>query len=210
MGRLDDPWTGCGVEGRRPTDTSRTDAPTLRSGGRRAVLTTSTARSSQATPWPCLAFEKGGVDDGRKRNRYSAAGFQPHLSGVRPHHGRDHADRRLPVVLRLSALRRGSEAQARRLLRLLFLWRREVSARSRKGRVAARRVRGQPSARSTPSGEPCSMNGRFLDATAVGATRTLAALNSDGIPLVQKAEKREGLDALEAAFAACRRSERRR
>jgi hypothetical protein len=54
--------------------------------------------------------------------------FEPDLSGVRTHDGGDHADRRLPVVLRLPALRRGPQAQARRLLRLLLIWRREMPA----------------------------------------------------------------------------------
>jgi hypothetical protein len=54
------------------------------------------------------------------------ADLEPDLSGVRAHDDGDHADRCLPVVLRLPALRRGAEAQAWRLLRVLLLWGCEV------------------------------------------------------------------------------------
>ena len=44
-----------------------------------------------------------------------------HLPALRPFRGRDDADRRLPVVLRMQGLRHGAETPAGRLLRVLFL-----------------------------------------------------------------------------------------
>jgi hypothetical protein len=50
------------------------------------------------------------------------------LSALRPPSHRDHADRHLPVLLRLSGLRQIVAAQTRRLLRVLFLGQRAVPA----------------------------------------------------------------------------------
>jgi hypothetical protein len=66
-----------------------------------------------------------------KRQRRTAHEHRKHhhLSELRPSGGGNHADGCLPVVLRLQRLRRTVEADARPLLRLLFLWLRPVSTR---------------------------------------------------------------------------------
>jgi hypothetical protein len=55
-----------------------------------------------------------------------------HLSALRLSNGGNHAGRCLPIFLRLQRLRRSPKAKTRRLLRVLFLWRRTLSACSRK------------------------------------------------------------------------------
>ena len=54
--------------------------------------------------------------------------IEHHLSAVWPSGNRDHADRRLPVLLQLRRLRNTAQAEAGRLLRLLLLRDGAVSA----------------------------------------------------------------------------------
>lgn len=53
--------------------------------------------------------------------RQHATRLHPDLPGLRLRQGRDHADRRLPVLLRLRWLRHPPQAEGRRLLRVLLL-----------------------------------------------------------------------------------------
>ena len=55
-------------------------------------------------------------------------GIRHHLSQVGDTHARDHADERLPVLLRLPRLRGVAAPQSRRLLRVLFLRQHSMSA----------------------------------------------------------------------------------
>jgi hypothetical protein len=61
-------------------------------------------------------------------NIADAVGIDADLPALRSSGNRDHADRRLPVLLRLQGLRRTAETQARRLLRVLLLRLGTVSA----------------------------------------------------------------------------------
>ena len=56
----------------------------------------------------------------RKHDQYRL-GINVYLSTLRPRKNRDHAYRRLPVVLRMRELQNSTQAQARRLLRLLLV-----------------------------------------------------------------------------------------
>jgi len=51
-----------------------------------------------------------------------------YLPSLRSHIGRDDADRRLPILLRLQGMRHPAQAQSWRLLRILLLWLSAVSA----------------------------------------------------------------------------------
>src|SRR5216684_3494948 len=59
-------------------------------------------------------------------------GFHHHLPCVRPSGDRAHADGRLPVFLCLQRVRRTAQAEARRLLRILFVRLGTLSAHSTK------------------------------------------------------------------------------
>jgi hypothetical protein len=68
--------------------------------------------------------------------------LDPDLSALRPSLDRNHADRRLPVLLRVHGLPRLAQAAAGELLRVLLLWRRALPA--------------------GPGSAPCGWRGRML------------------------------------------------
>lgn len=61
----------------------------------------------------------------------NAITIDPDLSRLRTHNRRNHANRRVPVFLRLCGLRNEVEAQSRRLLRVLLLRQPALSAHSK-------------------------------------------------------------------------------
>jgi ubiquinone/menaquinone biosynthesis C-methylase UbiE len=70
-------------------------------------------------------------------------GIDDHLSELRNREGRDHADRGLPVLLRLQRLRCALASKARRLLCILLIWIGVLPAGSRAGKLL--RVNGHRS-----------------------------------------------------------------
>jgi hypothetical protein len=74
---------------------------------------------------------------------------------MRPRRGGDHADRRLPVPLRLQVLRHATAAEARRLLRFLLMRQRVVPADAAAGRQPLRPPPTLPTLMPMTSGRIC-------------------------------------------------------
>lgn len=89
--------------------------------GRLLSRSTTPRRAGKGSPGPrlTLVIRRGATGDANERHHF---GFDLDLPPVRTGKSRAHADRRLPVVLRVRGLPRDPTTEARRLLCVLLLW----------------------------------------------------------------------------------------